>query len=227
MNINNLQQQLDQIEETMSQMSECIMLFKKMHHQVNQSIERIRTQLEEMNNKKFHPLRELLPSNGIDEYTHTLSKWTERSIGRILYDGKLEIDSVKQVLLNKKNILIIIGSGNNVFGSYHDRTIGMNEWCFDLNHFVFTIKNLFNIPPTKYKRTIKEKVFCITDTCLYKINGWGSIGKDSYIDYLFPSHYKDTIGIGANIFTGNIYLNTFSVDYILVLEMRQQHINNN
>ena len=217
-----IQHQLNQIEEMMEEMSEYIHLFKKMQFKITQSVEQIRTQIEEMNNKQTYPLRELLPDNGIDEFTHTLTSWTERSVGRIIYEGTLDIDQLKETLPNKKNVLILIGSGNNVFGSYHDRIVNKNEWCVDLHHFVFTLKNQFHVPPTKFKRVAKDKVMTVVENnnYLYKINGFGSFGTHSFIDYLFPSHYHDSIGMGGDIFTGNVYLNTFSIDYIMVLEMR-------
>ena len=84
--------------------SKDISQFKEMQNKINQSVEKIRTELEELNDKKTYPLREILPNNGIDEYTHTLTSWTERSVGRILYEGKFEMETIKDKLINRKNI---------------------------------------------------------------------------------------------------------------------------
>ncbi|KAL7720560.1 TLDc domain-containing protein [Entamoeba marina] len=204
-----IHQELTNIENMLAELNECHVLFGQLYHHVNQSVEKIHRELEVINNLPTEPLRNLLSNTDIHE-----------NVGRVIYEGFDDINKVKQSLCNRKNVLIIIGSEENVFGTFHSKTLGINEWSFDLEHFAFTIKNKFNVRPTKFKRKTKEKIMCITENELYKINGWGSIGDESYIDFIFPTHYKDTVGKGGDVFVGNVYLNSFEIDYFLALEMR-------
>ena len=195
-------------------------LFAQIYNQVTTATEKIRREIEQMANETTAPICGLMAPLGIEEYTHSLTSWTKRTVGRVIHEGFSDFERIRAALQDKRDVLLLFGSGKNVFGSFHERTGNVGEWVFDLNHFVFSIRNPFGYAPTQFKRQSKDRVLMLTSTGLMRVNGWAEIGTESFIDFMFPTHYVDTIGRGGDVFVGNVFLQTFHIDYFLALEMR-------
>ncbi|CAF1438613.1 unnamed protein product [Adineta steineri] len=118
-------------------------------------------------------------------------------------------------------ITIIQSNNNYIFGGYTRISWTSSGQCVnDGTAFLFTLRNPYNIPPTKY--TIKSDRVA---NAIYHNNGYGPIfgsGHDilildnsnsnnrSYTN--FPQSYNDTTGYGKNTFTGADYFTTSGIE---------------
>jgi len=105
---------------------------------------------------------------------------------------------------NKGETFIIIKSQNNyIFGGYSPRSwTSCNNWINDAKAFIFTIKNPYNIPPTKYLNNGSNSMY---DHSSY-LSAFGG-GHDFYVNattcnVAFPNTYTDTTGKGTATFFG-------------------------
>ncbi|KAL7715933.1 TLDc domain-containing protein [Entamoeba marina] len=93
----------------------------------------------------------------IDSYYKYLLDWTNTNSTNVLFDSENEELTSRTIYskINGKNHIcfIVTDENNNIFGSYHtvipiaNKFIGEKD---DQFHFIFTLCNPHNIPPTRY-----------------------------------------------------------------------------
>ena len=106
-------------------------------------------------------------------------------------------------------ITLIQNDKDNIFGGYASISWENQDiWANAPNSFIFTLKNIYNIKPTKFLNknngaqignySYHGPNFGFTD--IYFCNDF-KIGHNSYSK--FPNTYEDTLGKGKSIFTGS------------------------
>ena len=97
----------------------------------------------------------------VQQYIQYLKEWSGKETCTIIYSNENEELSARIVnskIQGKKNLYFIIEDcQGNIFGSYHsfipteyEKKVHQQE---DHHHFIFTLKNPYNILPTKYLPT--------------------------------------------------------------------------
>ena len=97
----------------------------------------------------------------ISQYLTTLKEWSGYTTPTILYSTETEELSARTLnskINGKRNLYFIVEDmNNNLFGSYHSHLPTEKEYkqhsSEDQHHFVFTLHNPHNIPPTRYYPT--------------------------------------------------------------------------
>ena len=117
---------------------------------------------------------------------------------------------------------VIEDVNSNVFGGYTSFSWGSDQgWLYDSSAYIFTIKNPYSIPPTKYTLSDDEysRTRSIYDREFHPTFGSGPdihIGddsnhnRDSYT--YFPSSYDDTTGKESKTFTGDTYFKSNEIE---------------
>ncbi|KAL7717203.1 hypothetical protein QTN25_005473 [Entamoeba marina] len=208
------------------------------HHSVEQDTEIITKFDEENLQNQLNALEfdkeENLRKGVINSYLPQLQQWTGHSHYRIIYNSKVDGMSTdtfnNRVCLKKKVMIMIFTTDGNLFGSYHSKRIpptgGEGFVCDDSNHFVFTLRNPFNVPPTKFVRrntsgpslginftgfkSLDNESVLVTSRWCYYIRE-----NESNISMSFSSVYADTVGKDYFIFTGSTVI---KLDLVIALE---------
>jgi len=174
----------------------------------------------------FHPL--LL----IGEYQKKIEEWLggTKKIGSILYqatqDGFRASDFHRKCNNKGSTLTVIESSLGYIFGGYVDK-----EWISSSgfyvssdNAFLFTLKNSFSIPPTKFDIKIPGTNAIVCNSSYGPIFGNGGndllifdqSNSNSNSSSNFPTSYIDTTGKGNNLFAGS---KTFTTKEIVVYQI--------
>ncbi|EKE41606.1 hypothetical protein ENUP19_0041G0128 [Entamoeba nuttalli] len=172
-----------------------------------------------------------LDNEGLGLCDEIMKQWTGFKEMKLIYDSSQQFfDSrgFNEKVCGRKNLLIIVVSGKSIFGSWHSKQIpkekkdGFVYVKNDENHFVFTLRNIYNINPTKFlPREVNHhsKSLCISgsknSTCIvgcYSCYFVETLDNESTVDWSFSSTYRDTSGKGHLIFTGK---QAFTTDRLL------------
>ncbi|ELP91993.1 hypothetical protein EIN_386870 [Entamoeba invadens IP1] len=173
--------------------------------------------------------------SGLGKYEQILKSWTSASRLHLVYDSSQQFFDSKgfnEKVCGRKNLLIVAVSGKSIFGSWHSKQVPKEKkdsFVYikdDENHFVFTLKNEFNIPPTRFfpnevgKHT---KSLCLSGskntTCIvgvYSAFFIETVDDGSTVDWSFNTNYKDPTEKGHLIFTGK---ESFTTDRLLAFSV--------
>ena len=124
-----------------------------------------------------------------------------------------------------RTICLCLNDKNNIFGGYSSISWSNNggDKISD-DSFLFTLKNIYNTEPTKFKY-IKGRsvyldanygpVFCAGTDLYFGGNSGNFTVQNSNCSY-FPKSYEDTLGKGKSVFTGDFNNNN---QYIKIKEI--------
>ena len=153
-------------------------------------------------------------SQNKDKYVEILKEWTNCNNMKLLFRGTKD-GMTAQAFHSKcdnrgKTIVLIKNDKGNIFGGFASIPWTNNTGSFFSvpDSFIFTLTNIYNIKPIKFKNKNDGREVCHNkdygplfgndcDIYISKdfING---VTKSS-----FPSSYIDSLGKGCSIFTGN------------------------
>ena len=165
------------------------------------------------------------------EYLDIICNWCECEDIELIYrgskDGMTAKDFHKKCDNQGANFILIKNEKGNIFGGYSS----ISWTCDDGNKdapksFLFTLTNIFNSPPTKFPSNNNGNE-------VYHLKNYGPIfGKDGFDFNLqsnflqqnsacstFPKSFKDVLGKGKAVFTGNESGNNFSIKEIEVFKI--------
>jgi len=111
-----------------------------------------------------------------------------------------------------ESITLIKNEKGNIFGGYASIpwTSASDGWYSAPESFIFTLSNIYNTEPTKFPSNNNQKEEVYHHSGYGPIFGGGSKDLGVRGDFLnsggwsnFPNTYKDILGKGKSIFTGN------------------------
>ncbi|KAL7717147.1 TLDc domain-containing protein [Entamoeba marina] len=209
-------------------------------HKSHKSFSSVATSLTKRSAVSGSPSKSLTPSievemnfntfsiYGLSEYVDTLHNWFGKNTMHMIYDSKEQIfdaNYLNRKICGKKDLLLFVTTSDGyIFGSWTSKQIppdkkdDFNYVRGDTEHFVFTLKNPHNIPPTRiYPKSVDKssKSLCISGSrnpttviscysCFFIENEID----ESTIDFSFGSFYGDVTNKGFGLFTGK---STFGV----------------
>jgi len=170
----------------------------------------------------------------VNDFRKQIESWLiNKKIGPILYQAtkdRFDAPSFHKKCDNKVHTLTVIEStGGCIFGGYTDipwdSTQGSDGFKRSKNCFLFTLKNDFNIPPTKFGIRNESKAifnhssygptFGEFDISLYNYNN--SIYTSNKAN--FPLSYGDSTGRGCELFTGKGAEQYFIIKDVIVFQI--------
>ena len=166
-------------------------------------------------------------SNRYDEFLRKIYEWVGCNNIKLLYRGTRD-GMEANYFHNKCNnqgptISLFKNDKGYIFGGYASTDwTSSNNWKSAPNSFIFTLTNIYGIGPTKFPNSN-------TNYSIYDYSSYGPTfggGHDIYTDMKssyadFPHSYKDILGKGKSIFTGDINNNNkpFSLKEIEVFKI--------
>ena len=168
-------------------------------------------------------------SKRCDEFMNKIYEWTGGKNIELLYRGTRDGMSAN-VFRNKcdnkgSTIILIKNDKKNIFGGYAsiDWKGGNGNYHSAPDSFIFTLTNIYKISPTKFPNSD-------TNHSIYDESRYGPIfgkcGHDIYIGFssyqhksYFPISYKDVLGKGYSIFTGDTNTNYILLEEIEVFKL--------
>ena len=165
------------------------------------------------------------------ELKQILEEWTGKSIFVTLFDTDIDEFSSRSFwrsIKGRSNVMILIQTCDNyLFGSYHSTLPECQEkYREDNDHFVFTIRNPKNYPPTKF--TIKKdwkhrNLYVYGDdqiSDVFFVFGCFLIcnNNESFIKTIFNSAYTHDWDVDASMFVGNVWDNYFDIERLLCIQ---------
>ncbi|ELP90541.1 hypothetical protein EIN_019300 [Entamoeba invadens IP1] len=168
-------------------------------------------------------------------YEQILKDWTCANSMELIYDSSKHFFDSKgfnENVCGSKNVMIIVMSGKSIFGSWHSKKIpkekkeGFVYVKGDENHFMFTLKNPYKIPPTRFfpiEVNKHTKSLCVSGSrnsaCVVGVySGYfiDVVDNSSSIDYSFNTNYEDHTSKGGLVFVGN---QSFTTDRLLAFNV--------
>ena len=168
-------------------------------------------------------------------YEEILLKWNHLTSSEIIFDSdeqELTTKNVWRSLRGRKNIAIVIVSDSGwVFGSFNGIIPYKQSHIVskDYSHFLFTLKNPFEVPPTRFKQNVRNENQLIIhrdnqNSWIFGI-GYGFHIRDDGKSYIGSASgeqlnrgYIDTIGLNSLIFNETSYPTYFSFERIIFLQ---------
>ena len=157
-----------------------------------------------------------------------LKEWTGFKSYDVVFESNtsdIDLFEFNGNVCGRNNLMLLVFSDDgSIFGSYTSVQVPQpSNWVKkDMGHFVFTIKNPYNVPPTRFYPTkpgnsvyIFQNDYMISVVAIqgaFKIN----IKMDSVYSTKFSKFYKDTVGKGASLFVTNP--EKFTIKSIMALE---------
>ena len=171
----------------------------------------------------------LYESKRYDEFLKILLDWTGFKNMKLIYRGSrdgMSSNNFRNKCINQgATITLIKNEKDNIFGGY--ATISWENkdiWANAPDSFIFTLTNIYNIEPTKFPSNKNGKDignysyhgpnFGFTD--IYFCHNFNEEG-NSYSN--FPNSYKDILGKGNTIFTGDNNNNKINLKEIEVFKL--------
>ena len=166
-------------------------------------------------------------SNNKNEYLQKIYEWSGAKSLELLYRGSR--DGMYSKNFHEKcddkgaTITLFRNDKGNIFGGYLPISWKNNgEYQNENRCFIFTLTNIYNIPPTKFvsKNNGHEVYFNIGyGPCFYDTWNYDDIKNKS--EAYFGDKYQDTTGKGNSMFTGNINNNErkISMDEVEVFKI--------
>ena len=148
-------------------------------------------------------------TNKCDEFLNQIYEWTGGKNMELLYRGTRDGMSVN-AFHNKCNnqgptINIFKNEKGYVFGGYASKDWQNSGGQISApESFLFTLTNMFNIPPTRFPISETERHICNLSEYGPTFGRYYDIFIDFNSNYIgFPKSYKDILGKGYLIFTGD------------------------
>ena len=139
-------------------------------------------------------------------------------------DGMSSIDFHNKCDNKGKTICIFLIKKDNIFGGYSSipwTSDGRDKIAND-DCFLFTLTNIYNTEPTKFPYVKGRSVYHGTSNGPY----FGNDDLSFYTTFSnnsnwcgFPSYYKDILGKGKSIFTGDINSDNFKLKEIEIFKL--------
>ncbi|EDR22095.1 hypothetical protein EDI_041240 [Entamoeba dispar SAW760] len=192
--------------------------------------------VENLHRQVYSPNTIFFEENSDKTMASILLQWCHANKFCIIYNSENQELSTKQVwrtLQGRINIITVICTTNgSVFGSYHSVIPKRQSsiLCDDKKHFMFTLKNPFNVPPTRFKQNLKNENQLIIhrdiqNSWIFGVGyGFHIRGEDkSYIGSASGEQlnrgYIDTVGLNSDIFNDSHYPSYFSFSRILFVQL--------
>ena len=171
----------------------------------------------------------LYESKRYDEFLKILLDWTGFKNMKLIYRGSrdgMSSNNFRNKCINQgATITLIKNEKDNIFGGYSSISWENKDiWANAPDSFIFTLTNIYNIEPTKFPSNKNGKDignysyhgpnFGFTD--IYFCNNFNEEGH-SYSN--FPNSYKDILGKGNTIFTGDNNNNKINLKEIEVFKL--------
>ena len=174
----------------------------------------------------------LLESKREKEFSLKLLEWSGYKKIELIYrgtrDGTLSKNFHEKCDNKGPTITLIKNEKGNIFGGFSSVSwTSLDNYKQAPNSFLFTLTNIYGTNPTKFQLKDNDSSYAIKDN-----SSCGAIfggGNDLYIsnDFFnnndtysyFPSSYKDSIGKGKSIFTGDPNNNEFKIKEIEVFKL--------
>ena len=168
-------------------------------------------------------------------YVDYLCQWSHFSSCEIIFDTddqELTTKNVWRTLRGRKNIAMIITDVHGwVFGSFNGiiPKKQSNIVSNDYDHFLFSFKNPFDVPPTRFRQNFRNENQLIIhrdnqNSWVFGI-GYGFHIRDDGKSYIGSASgeqlnrgYIDTIGLNSLIFNETSYPTYFSFERIIFLQ---------
>ena len=163
--------------------------------------------------------------NKLDECLSKIYGWTGSNNMELLYRGTR--DGMSAHTFHNKcdnkgpTICLFKNEKGYIFGGYTFKNwSSSNNYILDPFSFIFTLTNMYNIPPTKFPNS--NISYSIYDNSSYGPTFGG--GHDIYIGFNsnstnFPHSFKDILGKGISIFKGDKDNDNFSLKEIEVFKL--------
>ena len=165
-------------------------------------------------------------TNRKKEFLNKLSEWSGYESMKLIYrstrDGK-NSKAFHDKCDNQGNTICLYKNDKDyIFGGYASIPwTEKGEHHFAPDSFIFTLTNIYNTKPTKFKSTIKDMVFHSSDfgptfnddICIY------SDFEEEPCYSNFPCAYADSLGKGKSIFTNNEKSNDIYIKEIEVFKL--------
>ena len=187
---------------------------------------------------EFHNIKTYIPESIILERTEKMEQFKKQILDwcgfkgtELLYrgtrDGMTSKDFHNKCDNKGPTITLFENEKGNIFGGYASLSWASdNKWKTANDCFLFTLTNIYNTEPTKFpSKKIGNEVY--HDLNNGPVFGWGP-DIASYSDFInedfystFPQKYKDILGKGNSIFTGdpNKKTDKFKIKEIEVLKL--------
>ena len=171
----------------------------------------------------------LYESKRYDEFLKILLDWTGFKNMKLIYRGSrdgMSSNNFRNKCINQgATITLIKNEKDNIFGGYASISWENKDiWANAPDSFIFTLTNIYNIEPTKFPSNKNGK-----DIGNYSYHGPNFGFKDIYFcsnfngegnSYSnFPNSYKDILGKGNSIFTGDNNNNKINLKEIEVFKL--------
>ena len=160
-----------------------------------------------------------------------IQEWVGKEKYTIIFDSEhheLTSRMFWSCLKGRKDILIVIETDEGyIFGSYHSIIPERQELCVenDPHHFVFTMKNPFNVPPTKFelKEGWKKSLYIYGDdqiSDVFYVFGCYLIcnNDESFIKKIFNYNYRHKHSVDAHVFVGKLWDSYFSLSRLVCVQ---------
>ena len=201
-------------------------------------IQQIRKKIIENLIKERSSPNTILTIESNNSFEEILLNWTHFNSMEIIFNTEKQeftTENVFHILKGRSNIIFLILCENgNVFGSFHSKIPKKQSSIVfdDDKHFLFSFKNSFLIPPTRFKQNVRNDNQLVIhrevkNNWIFGI-GYGfhirSDGK-SYIGSATGDQlnrgYIDTIGLNSDIFVNNHYPCQFRFKNILFIQLNK------
>ena len=163
------------------------------------------------------------------EYINKILEWTGYKSMELLYRGTrdgMTANNFHDKCDNKgKTICLFLNDKDNIFGGYSSIPWTNNEGNKTANDcFLFTLSNIYNTEPTKFPYVKERSVGHYSNygpmfgngSDLYLQNNFTN-DNANYVN--FPSSYKDTLGKGKSIFTGDLNNSYFKLKEVEIFKI--------
>lgn len=170
------------------------------------------------------------PVPELSMYYSSLQEWTQRKEARVVYSSdNLTPSTFWQLTKGLNNLMIIVKTVDDfIFGSYHSiLPDSQDTWVRDdPEHFVFTLNNPHGIKPTHFYPlpSNHDLLFIYNDNDVENVAWvnycyWICSDNVVYVWHHFPDNYIDTIGLGGDLFVGDVdWDNSSAIKCVYLLE---------
>ena len=117
----------------------------------------------------------------IDDNIHLIEEWTEKTVGKVIYDSEKDGGNGKifrkKVKGEERLCFIVVDDQENVFGHYHpSQLVSIHDDNYDRGIFLFTLFNNGNSEPKKFAAKKKPCTCLLSDEDFYYCNEGGCDG---------------------------------------------------
>ena len=164
-----------------------------------------------------------------EEFLEIILNWCGYKNMELIY--RATEDGATSEIFHKKcdnqgpTICLIKNENGNIFGGYASISWNnTNGYTSAPDSFLFTLTNIHNTSPTKFPNSNKDYSLFFNDKYGPTFGGGHDLHIDTQIldskaDSSFPHSYKDTLGKGRSVFTGNMNSKSFKLKELEVFKL--------